>query len=199
MCLTRKTYSSYSPWTCSVFFPKFSWNMCSSCFNLLPQSKIIFIIKMRINHFSLYILYFSWFTCSSFAESVSKVRVCFPSGVYIGTDRQCDKWHWINPFLNAFRDVSVPLVTHTRDLCKSRSLLLWETHLQTLRQTLKWADNWTNTVGGCRGKGRRGTAVRQMWGLDCCQAAPRHPAADPSSQYERGRKKERERDVENSR
>lgn len=148
---------------------------------------------MRINHFSLYILYFSWFTCSSFAESVSKVRVCFPSGVYIGTDRQCDKWHWINPFLNAFRDVSVPLVTHTRDLCKSRSLLLWETHLQTLRQTLKWADNWTNTVGGCRGKGRRGTAVRQMWGLDCCQAAPRHPAADPSSQYERGRKKERER------
>lgn len=132
-------------------------------------------------------------------ESVSKVSVCFPSGIYIGTDRQCDKWHWINPFLNAFRDVSAPLVTHTRDLCKSPSLLLWETHLQTLRQTLKWADNWTSTVGGCWGKRKRGTAVRQMWGLDGCQAAPRHPTADPSSRYEWGRKRERQRDVENSR
>lgn len=37
---------------------------------------------------------------------------------------------------------------------------------------------------------KRGTAVRQMWSLDGCQAASRHPAADPSSQYERGRERE---------
>lgn len=139
-----------------------------------------------------------WFTADflfSFVEHLShfhsKVNVCFPSGISIGTDRQCDKWRWINPFLNAFRDVSAPLVTHTRDLCKSPSLLLWETHLQTLRQTLEWADNWTNTVGGCRGKRKRGTAVRQMWGLDSCQAAPRHATANASSQYEGEKERER--------
>lgn len=112
----------------------------------------------------------------SFVEHLShfhsKVKVCFPSGIYIGTDRQCDKWHWINPFLNAFRDVSAPLVTHTRDRCESPSLLLWETHLQTLRQTLEWADNWTNTVGGCVEKRKTGTAVGQMWAWMAAKQRP---------------------------
>lgn len=99
-----------------VFFPKFRWNICFLCFYLFLQAEFIFIIKMHIIPVSLHTLYVK-FTCSSFVQSVSKVSVCFPSGIYIGTDRQCDKWHWINPFLNAFRDVSAPLVTHTRDLC----------------------------------------------------------------------------------
>lgn len=57
-------------------------------------------------------------------SSTQRWMYAFYQAFYIGSDRQCDEWHWINPFFNALRDVSAPLVTHTRDLCKSPSLLL---------------------------------------------------------------------------
>lgn len=68
-------------------------------FNLFLQAEFIFNIKV-VTNLSLsnvvYILYlvihcrFSPRFCGA-TESVSKVSVCFPSGIYIGIDRQCDK------------------------------------------------------------------------------------------------------------
>ena len=101
---------------------------------------LVFDIKMNTTQICTHSL-----CCDSIVVRVSRlhseVNVCPPSGINIGTDRRRDKRLWINPFLNAFRDVSAPLVTHTRDLCESPSLLLGETHLQTLKQTLERADN----------------------------------------------------------
>lgn len=99
--------------------------------------------------------------------------MCFPSGIYIGTDRQRDKWHWIKPFLNALRDVSAPLVTHVGDLSQ-------ESIIAALRNTS--ADLETEPEMGwqlnqyCRGLfGERGGEAQQSGRCGGWMAAKRRP------------------------
>lgn len=143
-------------------------------FNITPASKSFFsllrhefisIIKMHINHsppLARIRIYFSRFTCPFTPPSHFQRWECTrrPAFILDMTGGVMDDGGQ-EPFLNALRDVSAPLVTHGGDPLAGvhHCSYSWATHLQTWRHSLTTGGRLC--VGGA-GVGERGVEGAQQ-------------------------------------